>query len=156
VTSSAVTSPDRRRRVAPSGRTPSRSHAAARGTHLIQAIRDAARRRKLEAEQLTEDKPARKRAHRSMIALQAAAKHVEQLPDDDPDLDWLQHQHGPPRRLILSQGAVDLLGLFGADKRAWHQGAPSETQIRTLLRRLAASANHASSHATTRRLAIVD
>jgi hypothetical protein len=137
--SSAVSAPDRRRLAAPSGRTPSRSHAAARRTHLIQAIRDAARRRKLEAEQLAEDKPARKRAHRAMIALQAAAKHVEQLPDEDPDLAWLQHQHAHHGCLILSQGAVDLLGLFGADKRAWQQGAPSETQTRTLLRRLAAA-----------------
>ncbi len=137
--SAAVTSADRRRRAAPSGRTPSRSYAAARRTHLIQAIRDAARRRKLEAEQLVDDKPARKRCHRAMIALQAAANHVEQLPDADPDLVWLHHQRAHHGRLILSQGAVDLLGLFGLDNSRWQQGAPSETHVRTLLRRIAAA-----------------
>ncbi len=116
--SAAVTSADRRRRAAPSGRTPSRSYAAARRTHLIQAIRDAARRRKLEAEQLVDDKPARERCHRAMIALQAAANHVEQLPDADPDLVWLHHQRAHHGRLILSQGAVDLLGLCSVSTTA--------------------------------------
>jgi hypothetical protein len=140
VSLSALSAPDRRRRAAPSGRTPSRSHAAARETHLIQAIRDAARRRKLEAEALAEDKPARKRAHRSMIALQAAANHVEQLPDEDPDLAWLQHQHAHHGRLILSQGALELRQRDPDP----HPPAPPHR-----------SANHAPSNATTRRLATV-
>ncbi|MGO9955968.1 MAG: hypothetical protein ACLP50_08295 [Solirubrobacteraceae bacterium] len=152
--SGAVTSADRRRLADPSGRTPSRSYAPARRAHLIQAIRDAARRRKLEAEQLADDKPARKRAHRAMIALHAAAKHVEQLPDDDPDLGWLHHQHAHQGRLVLSQQAVDLLGLFGLDKSAWQQGAPTETHVRTLLRRLvAAQTTPRRANSTTRRLA---
>jgi hypothetical protein len=154
--SGAVTSADWRRRAAPSGRTPSRSYAAARRTRPIQAIRDAARRRKLEAEQLVDDKSARKRCHRAMIALQAAANHVEQLPDADPDLVWLHHQRAHRGRLILSQGAVDLLGLFGADNSGWQQGAPSETHVRILLCRLAAAqTTPRRAHSTTRRLAIV-
>ncbi len=117
----------------------SRLPAAARRTHLVQAIRDAARLRKLEAEQLADDKPARKRCHRAMVALQAAAKHVEQLPDADPYLAWLRHQHVHHGRLILSQQADHLLGTFAADKNAWQQGAPSDTHIRALLHRLTAA-----------------
>ncbi len=129
------------REQAPSATSPRTSPlpAVARRTHLVQAIRDAARLRKLEAEQLADDKPARKRCHRALIALQAAAKHVEQLPDDDPDLVWLHRQHVHHGRLVLSQRADHPLGTFAADKNAWQQGAPSDTHIRALLHRLAAA-----------------
>lgn len=100
---------------------------------LAAIMRTTARWRHNVALRFADDRIARRRSYRAMVAIRIAANFVESLPEDDPDLAWLRHVDGA----ALCDEGRDILGRFGLDRGAWNQGAPGEAQIRRLLRRLA-------------------
>jgi hypothetical protein len=72
------------------------------------------------------------------LALRALAKFVGGLPDDDPDLNLSALSRTDERDgcLALTMDAAVLLSRFGLDVRTWRSGAPGESQMRNVLRRI--------------------
>jgi hypothetical protein len=71
-----------------------------------------------------------------MIALQAAAKHVEQLPRRRPRSRLATAPAPPPRPPHPQPRSCRAARpRFGDDNSAWQRGAPNDTQLRALLRR---------------------
>jgi hypothetical protein len=84
-----------------------------------------------------DDRIARHRSHRAMVAISIAAKFVEQLDPNDRDLAWLRYVDAEDGGAELCESSREILGRFGMDRGAWQDGPPHERQIRNLLRRIA-------------------
>jgi hypothetical protein len=99
-------------------------------------MRHTARWRRTQAQRF-DDRIARHRSHRAMVAISIAAKFVEQLDPNDRDLAWLRYADAQDGRVELCESSRELLSRFGMDPGAWQDGPPDERQVRNLLRRLA-------------------
>ena len=88
-------------------------------------MREAARWRRAKAEEFASDNIARHRSNRAMVAIQVAAKFVEQLRDDDRDLRWLRH-------LDVDRWPIETLrGLF--ESRLDRQGGDTDAELAGVL-----------------------
>jgi hypothetical protein len=105
---------------------------------LVETIRASARWRRGKADEFRDDEGARRQSLRADVALRALASFVEKLPDSDPDLNLSALSRTDERegRLVLTTDASVLLSRFGLDARAWRSGAPTESQMRNMLRRI--------------------
>lgn len=105
---------------------------------LVETIRASAKWRRGKADEFRDDENARRQSARAEIALRTLASFVDKLPDDDPELNLnaLSRTDEQEGRLVLTLDAAVLLSRFGLDARAWRSGAPTESQMRNVLRRL--------------------
>lgn len=105
---------------------------------LVATIRHAADWRGEKAREFADDETARRRSYRARQALRTLANFIEALPDDDPDLTLYALQRTDERdgRLWLTPDTFALLSRFGLGIGAWKSSAPSEKQMRNLLRRI--------------------
>jgi hypothetical protein len=105
---------------------------------LVETIRASARWRQGKAEEFRDDEDARRENARAELALRALAKFVAGLPDGDPELNLSALSRTDERdgRLVLTMDASVLLSRFGLDHRTWRSGAPGESQMRNVLRRI--------------------
>jgi len=94
---------------------------------LVRTMRHSARWRWTQAQRF-DDRTARLRSHRAMVAISIAAKFVEQLDPDDRDLAWLRYVDAQDGRVELCESSRELLSRFGMDPGAWRQ--PSVRSIR--------------------------
>lgn len=112
---------------------------AAQQRHLLVAtIRSTAQWRRRKADEFRDDEDALRHNSRAALALSTLANFVNKLPDSDPELklNALTRIDVHEGRLVLSPDAVVLLSRFGLGYGAWKNGAPSEAQMRNVLRRL--------------------
>lgn len=112
--------------------------AADQRSFLVKTIRDTAEWRKRKVEEFGDDPIARKRSLRAKQALGALANFVEAMPDDDPDLNLyaLRRAEEHDGRLLLAIDSLTLISRFGMDRGAWQASAPTESQMRNVLRRI--------------------
>lgn len=105
---------------------------------LVETIRASGRWRRSKAREFGGDENARRQNLRAALALRTLANFVEALPDDDPDLALhaLRGTDEQDGRLDLTDDSAVLLSRFGLDYGAWQSGAPSEKQMRNVLRRI--------------------
>ncbi|MEX2107657.1 MAG: hypothetical protein WD827_02070 [Solirubrobacterales bacterium] len=105
---------------------------------MVATIRGTADWRRRKAYEFEGDRCARKACLRTAQALRVLANFVEGLPDDDPDLarPALLGVGTIGDRLVLAPHGSFLLSRFGIGKRSWHAEQPTESQMRSLLRRL--------------------
>jgi hypothetical protein len=105
---------------------------------LVETIRASAQWRRGKADEFRDDEHARRQNLRADVALRALASFVDKLPDKDPDLNLsaLSRTEEREGRLVLTTDASVLLSRFGLDARAWRSGAPTESQMRNMLRRI--------------------
>lgn len=90
-------------------------HAPAAQAALVETMRETSRWRRLQATRYP-DPIARRRSTRAMVAIQVAAKRVEQLEPDDDELSWLRLTNIAHGRVVLSEEALELLSRFGMDQ----------------------------------------
>jgi hypothetical protein len=105
---------------------------------LAATIRASAQWRRSKAEQFRDDENALRENSRAAIALKTLANFVDRLPDGDQDLNLpaLSRTEEREGRLVLAEEASVLLSRFGLGYGSWRGGAPSESHMRNLLRRL--------------------
>lgn len=105
---------------------------------LAATIRHAANWRAEKAAEFADDEIAHERSLRAEAALRELASFVESMADDDPDLALHALCRVGQRggRLALIPDAFTLLSRFGLDEGAWQDQAPTERQMRNVLRRV--------------------
>jgi hypothetical protein len=112
--------------------------AAAQRHLLAETIRSTAQWRRRKADQFRDDEEARRGNARAAAALRRLANFVEALPDDDPDLSLyaLCRTAEKGGRLELAEDGSVFLSRFGLNQGTWQSSAPTEDQMRNVLRRL--------------------
>jgi hypothetical protein len=105
---------------------------------LVETIRASARWRQGKAEEFRDEPEAFKQSSRAALALRALAKFVGGLPNGDPELNLsaLSRTEEREGRLVLAEEASVLLSRFGLGRGSWRDGAPTESQMRNVLRRI--------------------
>lgn len=104
---------------------------------LAATIRASAQWRRSKADEFRDDEDALRENSRAAIALKTLANFVDGLPDGDQDLNLpaLSRTEDRDGCLVLTSDALVLLSRFGLSG-SWRGGAPSESQMRNILRRL--------------------
>ena len=104
---------------------------------LAATIRASAQWRRGKADEFRDDEDALRENSRAAIALRTLANFVDGLPDGDQDLNLPALSRTEEREggLVLTGDALVLLSRFGLGG-SWRGGAPSESQMRNMLRRL--------------------
>lgn len=105
---------------------------------LAATIRASAQWRRSKADEFREDENALRENSRAALALKTLANFVDGLPDKDLDLNLpaLSRTEERDGCLVLTTEASVLLSRFGLGYGSWRHGAPSESQMRNVLRRL--------------------
>ena len=105
---------------------------------LVATIRSVADWRRGKIDEYANDAYHRKQNTRAKKALLTLANFVERLPDDDRDLALhalhrLEESNG---ELQLTLDGRTMLSQFGLSPGSWHEGRPTEKQMRNILRRV--------------------
>lgn len=105
---------------------------------LAATVRASAQWRASKADQFRDDEDALRENSRAALALKTLANFVDRLPDNDKDLNLpaLSRTEEQDGCLVLADEGRVLLSRFGLGYGSWRHGAPGESQMRNMLRRL--------------------